>query len=399
MPIYVVVGRARASAIFFPGEQFVVTFDNRTGQQPFQVCFRTRYKDSGFDAPVPMDLWIEARGPAESLEDAGETFLGAASEIVNYIALTTNASMGQIELNLIFDVTADAAEHEFLQSFLPDEPVNVVPGRRIDVELMKGFLPAFQANNTRQRLGNATIQYVEALRHWRHGNEIIPLAHLYMGIDAVTEAVLSNYLRTTGKNEEEVAVEWGASNTDKLKRRKELLGQVRRRLIFKGDLDCEKKAREVSNQFEHGWSAFGAMRKPAEEVVGKTAGYLRRAILETSGIDAKLLDRALGPPYSVPRGPLVLVRYVRGTLTGSAEQLAAPGELYPAFRWESSLAKVQRGADGAFQFAPKDTVTSKFAAGVTMKALRYEVWDGTAMIERKPIEQPVTTSEASVKAD
>ena len=398
MSSYVMVARARASAIFYPGKQFSLNYQI-PGKQPFQLLFRTTYQNRGFDEPVPIDLWVEARGSAVSVDEAGETFGNAALEICTHLALTANASMGHLEPHLIFDATPDANEHQFLQAFLPEEPVTVVPGRRIDVEVLQGFVIALAKHPERQRLSNATVQYVEALRYWRRGNEIRCLAHLYMGIDAVTKAVLCEHQRTTGKTEDQLAEEWGASDPDKLKRRKKLEGQARRRLIFKSDLNCEEKAREVSNQFEHGWSAFGTMRAPAEEIVGKTAGYLRRAILETSGLQASLLDRALDHQYSVPRGPLVLVRYVRGTLTGHVDKLAPEGELYPSFRWHSGLEKVQREANGTFQFTPKDTVTSQFGAGVTMTNLRYEVWDGTAIIEREPIEQPVMTSAASIKAD
>jgi hypothetical protein len=65
------------------------------------------------------------------------------------------------------------------------------------------------------------------------------------------------------------------------------------------------------------------MRKPAYEVVVKTAEYLRRAIIELVDLDPSVVERALGPKYDTPRGPLNLVRYIRGTLIGKPEQLAA----------------------------------------------------------------------------
>lgn len=392
MPVFVMVARSRASAIFYPGDEFSLNYE-RAGDEPFQLRFGTTYKDAGFDAPLPMDLWVEALGTASDVQSAGEAFGNAALEINNYIALIVNASMGHLETHLIFDATPGTTEHEFLQSFLPDRPVTVVPGRRIDIELLKEVLLALAKHPERERLSRAAVQYVEALRSWRPGHEITCLAHLYMGVECVTKAVLREHLRSTGKDEEQLAAEWQVNSPDKLKRRKMIDGEARRRLVFGGDEQCARKAREVSDGFEHGYSDFGSMRKPAQETIVKTAAYLRRAILETVGIEVALLERALGPKYSVPRGPLMLVRYVRGTLIGSAEQLAADGQLYPMFHWQSGLQMVRIGEEGVYQFTPKDTVTANFGPAVQMSHARYEVWDGSKMIE-----QPIANSAAAVKS-
>jgi hypothetical protein len=132
-----------------------------------------------------------------------------------------------------------------------------------------------------------------------------------MGVECVTKSVLREHLRTTGKDEEQLAVEWKVHDTNSLKRRKGIDGQARLRLVFRGDEHCAKKAREVSNGFEDGYFDFGSMRQPTQEIIVKTAEYLRRAILETTGIESGLLERALGVKYSAPRGPLILVLQAR----------------------------------------------------------------------------------------
>ena len=60
---------------------------------------------------------------------------------------------------------------------------------------------------------------------------------------------------------------------------------------------------------------------------------------------------------------------------------------------------MQRGEDGVYQFTPQDTVTAQFGPNISIKNLRYEVWDGTAMIGRTSVEESITTSTASVIAD
>jgi len=382
-----VVARTHGSAIFLPDESFSLNCTSSNGES-FTLRFATSYHDEGFDVPVPRNFWVEARGPAPNLDSAVELFGNTALEISALIALAANASMGFLEVELAFDVTPELDEHDFLQSFLPDSPRNLVPGRRIDMEVLEAIVRALTNHPERDRLNRATTQYVEALSSWRLGYEITCLAHLYMGVEAVTKAVFREYLRKMDKSEHKIVEEWGISNSDKLKRRKEIEGQARRRLVFQGDAECARKARSVSDGFEHGFSDFGKMRKPARETIVQTAEYLRRAILETLGIEKKLLDRALSEDYRGPRGPLALVRYLRGTLTGHPEQLAAEGELYPIMNWRSSLRTIQIGENGKYSFRPNETLTGKFGAGVQLKIRRFEVWDGCSITAPSPEPSP-----------
>src|SRR5207249_11586218 len=137
------------------------------------------------------------------------------------------------------------------------------------------------------------------------GREITCLAHLYMGVEALTKAVLREHLRRTGGSEDQLLVDWQVE-------RKRLDSEIRRRLIFQGDEHCFSKARAVSDGFEHGFPDFSEMRKPAYDVIVKTAEYLRRAIIELVGVEPAWVELALGPKYNTPRGPLNLVHYMRG---------------------------------------------------------------------------------------
>jgi len=155
------VARSRPSAIFYPDEEFSLNYAPTKGE-PFQLRFRTTFTEAGFDAPLPTDLWLEARGEASDVNHAGELFGNAALEISAYIALIANASMGHLEPHLIFDVTPGETSHDFLQSFLPDQPVTLVPGRRIDIELLNAFVMAFASHTERDRLSRVAVQYAEA---------------------------------------------------------------------------------------------------------------------------------------------------------------------------------------------------------------------------------------------
>jgi hypothetical protein len=381
MGTYVMVARARASAVFYPGDSFSMNYVAQDSG-PFSLRFGTTTYEAGFAVPVPKDLWVEARGPAKDLHHAHELFGNAALEISNIIALTANASMGLLEPELVFDVSPDTNEHEFLQISVPDAPLTVIPGRRIDVEIVNAFVQALGAHSERERLQRASVQYAEALRSWRPGHEITCLAHLYMGVEALTKAVLREHIRKSGGSENQLLVDWQV-------KRKRLDSEVRRRLIFLSDDPCFDKARDVSDGFEHGFTDFSEMRKPAHEVIVKTAKYLRRAIITLVGMDVALVERALGPKYETPRGPLALVRYWRGTLVGKFDQLAAEDQLYPIFEWRSKLKSVRMGQDGLYQFEPDETLTAKFGKDVEFHPAALEVWDGSTIRARQEPASPV----------
>jgi len=390
---YVAVARSRASAVFYPGDSFSLNYKRIDGE-PFTLVFRTQYLE-GYEVPVPKNLWVEACGPAKDLHDAAEVFVNAALEISAIISFVANASLGLLELELVFDATSDKEEHEFLQSFVADPPVAVVPGRRIDVEAAGAVLKAIAGHPEQARLQRAILQYVEALQSWRPGHEITCMAHLYMGVEALTKAVLREHMRKIGKPENELVAEWKIDDSDKLQRRKKLESEARRRLIFGGDAECLRKAREVSDTFEHGFGDFGTIRKPAREVIVKTADYLRRAIIDVIDIETNIRERVLGVDYAAPRGPLALVRYIRGKLIGQIDQLAAEDQEYPIMEWRTKLKSVQIGKDGKYGFTLDDTLTVKVGKGVRFQPEIHEVWDGSTIkdLPAEVVEQALKKSE------
>jgi hypothetical protein len=248
MGTYIMVARTRASAVFYPGDSFSVTVSN--AGEPFSLLFKTTYLE-GFDAPVPKDFWVEARGTAKDVRHAAELFGNAAMQISSLIAITANASMGVLEPELIFDATAGSKEHEFVQTFVADPPLTIVPGRRINIDLLRAVLRALDTHPERPRIHRATVQYVEALQAWHPGREITCLAHLYMGVEAITKAVLREHLRKSSRCEDESAIEWNVDDDAKLKRRKGIDSEARKRLIFRDDEECYRKARRVSDAFDH----------------------------------------------------------------------------------------------------------------------------------------------------
>jgi hypothetical protein len=195
-----------------------------------------------------------------------------------------------------------------------------------------------------------------------------------MGVEALTKAQLRQYLLVRGLSEDDLIQEWQIE-------RKQLDAEVRRRLIFLLDQEAYAKAKAVSDGLEHGFSEYEEMHAPAREVIVRTAQHLRRAILDMLNLEERVRDRLLGKDFNEPRGPVALVRYLRGTLSGPAEGLAMSNQLYPMMQWRGGIKSAVRGEDGKYSVTTDEAFTAKLGQGVTFTAGKYEIWDGSSIKE------------------
>jgi hypothetical protein len=370
---YVVVAKCRASAILAVGAQIVVTC-NLPDRPPFMVAIWTNYGGS-FDISIPLELCAEVKGAAPSLKEAGELFANTARGINAVIAFAVNADTGVLEPELIFDASPDKDQHEYLQSFIANTPIQAIPNRRIDVGATQALIAAIGKHKEQERLRRVTSQYAQALNLWQPGHEIECLSHLYMGVEAATKLILREHVTRIRTTEEELAVTWGVP-------KKHLESEARRRLIFCEDTATYQTAKKISDGFEHGFGDYDTMRKPAQDVIVRCAGYLRGAIIRNLGLDRSVEEILLDAQYEEPRGPVLLVRYLRGTLIGKADQLAAPDQRYPIMDWRWQAKSVSVDAEGKFSIEPNSTVTPRLGEGVQFLPLSFEVWDGSKITTR-----------------
>jgi len=377
---YVVVGRTPASAIFGADEEMAITY--RYGEcEPAEIVFRTRYLDKGYEVPVPEDLWVEARGKAMGLIPAAEMLANGARDLATIISVSVNASMGKIDIELAFDSTPGVQEHEYFQSFVPEKNLTVVPGRKIDCRATAALVIALTPHSDRERIMRAISQYSLALEYWSPGSELLCVAHLFMGIEALKSVALKQHLHETGLTKEQLGERWGYRQDGRESIDQYLDHGVRMRILYGEDAESHQKAKHVSDNFEHGFRNFGDLRPKAREVVVATARHLRTSIIRLAGVDDEVRDLLLATPFDTPRGPLKLTKYLWGQLLGDTENLAAEGQKYPICHWKSSLEKVVRNKDGGYSFSPKETFTMSLGSGVSFTPGRFEVWDGSCVQE------------------
>jgi hypothetical protein len=371
---YVAVFRA-ASALVIPiGTQMRINVSRPLGT--VILTFRTRQIDKGFEKPLPGDLWVDARGPAENIESAVSVFGGAIGSLASVISFSTNAAIGNLEPELVFNNTPSLKARDFLQSMIPDEPSIIHVGRQVNSEATLALVDAMEIHPEKKRVGRAMSQYSLALKHWRWGHEILAIAHLYIGMETLTKAAVRSRL-ACGISEEELACSLGVDPSslrpcDSLSTAIEVA--VRKRLLFQGDEQCYRDAKDASDGFEHGFMPFDEIRNRARVVRDNTAAYLRKAILDLVAVKAGYRDVLLADPYNVPLGNWPVVKYMRGQLLGDSDVLAAEGNEYPILSWRSTIKSVDISKLGEYVIKFDETFTARLGNGICFQPKAFEVW-------------------------
>jgi hypothetical protein len=271
-------------------------------------------------------------------------------------------------------------ERQFFQRFVPDEPLHVVSSRFVPVEATREVVAAIESHQDKERILRAVGQYSVTLEQWSLGSELLAVAHLFMGAEALKTACWKHAVRQGSNSSEQLAQEWGFDGRPRLN---EFLDrEARVRLVFGGDKTCHRKAKEISDGFEHGYANPGSLFDPAREVLIATARHIRRAvfsILEITEDTRRVLEN---DRYNRPRGLPKLEAYLHGTLTNAAnaEALAGAGNEHPIFSWSRQLAKVKYDPEtDTYGFSPKESLTAFLGEGVRCRPDRMELWDGASI--------------------
>jgi hypothetical protein len=377
---YVVVLAAESAARFQEEEEPMVVRDFPTPVGKVTLTFRTRFSDEGHEANVPREMWIDVRGEATcDLNEAINVYGGAGMGFLPAIALATNAAIEDAQPKLAYDNTAGHNPREFLESFVAERTGVPLPTRPVNVQATLALIIALVTHREGERLRRATEQYRLALSHWVRGHESLALMHLFMGMEAITTSAVRRTCTEAGLDEEGVARSRGIDVDGapvKSVWRRELESEVRRRILFQGDMATLAKTKRASDGLEHGFLDFTAVHTLAEETRDRTASYLREAIIDFAGLEDEMRQQLLALPYSTPL-KCWLVRYLRGRFIGDAADLAAPDQEYPIFHWRSKLKSLKRTETGGYEITPDETLIARFSEEVTFQQTSFEIWGPT----------------------
>lgn len=363
----------------------LVLLDSPTPIGPITLAFRTRYDEREFGIAVPRELWIEARGDAANLEEGLNEAWGASATVLPVIALTTNAAIGDVQPHLAFETSEGTDDRAFFQSTVETERGIPLPGRRVPIEATVATLEAVATTGRADprdaiRLIRAAGQYAFALRYWKRHFELLSVSHLFMATEALKVVALRRELADIGLDEAQLAERWGIRPGEP-RSRALLEAEARRRLVFQGDEETHKLAAEISDGFEHGYKDFGDLHGPSLRVRDRAGRLIRGSWLRLAGVSEDIQSELTSGRYEVPVDMTEYVRYMRGRLIGTADELAPDGEEYPYLEW-TSAPRLQDAGEGRITISGEETFTVRTAEGIGFQAQSYEFWG--PQMEKRP---------------
>ncbi|MCG2634834.1 MAG: hypothetical protein J4A00_07975 [Gammaproteobacteria bacterium] len=266
-----------------------------------------------------------------------------------------------------FETTPGVTERAFQQLFLPEERLLTVKRRRLPADLVVNVLHRLHHHDEQDRLRRAIGQYYQALRNWEPGREVLAVAHLWMGIEALTTVVLRRVSQEQATDRRGLASAWNVELTM-------LEAEVRRRLIFRGDESAYATARKTSDGFEHGFLGFNELHQQAASVRNRVASLLRASIIHELQLteESQTVLTDLGFDQT---GHLRVIKMVRGHINGPEGELAAKNEAYPRLDWRTRYVDMP-STDDAVKYSVKEDFTGVFASGVNFRFGKIEMWGG-----------------------
>jgi hypothetical protein len=364
--IYTVVLRCAESQIRIPtgGGILISPITSDYGNYELRITTRTDTMD-GIRCPIPRELWMEVRGPAPTLEIAINIASAIANEYGRLIAFASNAWQGLLDVHLAYESSPGSRSRIFFQNWVNDERGLPRAARLIDVHLIYRVVIALAqlALRDRPRVIRAVTQYSDALQYWKPGSELYALAHLYMGVEGITEVVTrSEVTKRKLRNKAELAravldpqrrpillkvADWLYRLKTEHVPPAPLDSWVRREIIFKGDRETFKTARTASNNLEHGLAQHEEVHQLAVKCVAKCASYLRGAILDLLPLSQVDRDSLNSEPYGSPANTRGFDRQILGTIDSEMDDIAVADQTYPYVLWKVDLKDFSVAEDGS----------------------------------------------------
>ena len=362
-PSFVVAMRGESGLSFGPDGVLSVQVGLERGRT-LEVSFRSRnVAPTGKGLFIARDLWVDARGQADTLEDALQSFANIARVLLSIVSLAGNGPIGDVNIELGYESAPGLSRRSFFQQFLPEPSGRPAPTRLAPIEDAKHLIYAVESSAEKERLVRAIAHYYHALQAWQVGNEVFAVSHLFIAVEALTKAVLRDLLAREGIREEDLLKRWNIQ-------KKELDPEVRRRLLFQCNDAVYKSAKCASDGYEHSFLTPEAVRTPALQARDPTACYVREAILRLAAVPPDVYSRLTSPPFDKPFA-LHSTAYVKGVIIGEGPRLAAEGQVYPILNWRH---RSGTSAEGKFQ--SHDGLTVQLGSGLRFEPTRIEFWGG-----------------------
>lgn len=157
--------------------------------------------------------------------------------------------------------------------------------------------------------------------------------------------------------------------------------EIRREVIFSGDISTYRAAKDASDKLEHGVWELDRIAALALKAADKTFHHVRAAIVDLLDLDATVAEELVAIP---PKDVQSTRKVVRGRLLGLAEDPAPTGEMYPRLEWTSVIEGASRDGE-RFEWQPRDRLTVRTHPDVGFQLdrveLRGRLQDGESAVE------------------
>lgn len=299
------------------------------------------------------------------------------------LSVAANAVIEDPTADVALEVTEDSRHREFWSRDAPDYEFPSGFGRAIIPDLAAILVRAYAEHPQQDRFHRAVVQYHHALQEWEPGSEITALAHVWIGMEALTKIARNHLMDDLGLSLDELVARYSERlSTERgqpveLRNLNELDAEIRRRHLFQGNDRTYKLAKQASDGYEHSFNPLWKVREQALQALEPAAEYLRRGILEYSGIDAPARDAMLSEYFSQPfDGTLRLS--LMGELEGSPESLDAM-DGYPDIQLAGEPLQREVGQEGDAEIGFRHRIAANLPAGVTFRPTGITMLTSLAM--------------------
>jgi hypothetical protein len=320
------------------------------------ASFLSTDERTSVDNSPTVFLWARIVVNAPSIEEGIQEAFPIADGLVGIVSLAANAAVGKMEFERSYDICDAHDDHDYLQLTNYRPPLAYAYRNVSAPDSVAKLLEQIFSSHEQSRIYRAVQQYRLALDHAEPGDELLCLAHAWMGYEALTSAFRRREEAKVGSRD--ALCELWAIEV------RQLDSEVRRRSVVKDD-EIFLAARAVSDAFEHGFREFGVLWRSSREIALRALARLREAIFEAADVDPALSDELKQVELAEPIGLIHTGLELRTTLRGPADDLCAEGVPFPLIAVEGDFSAspsldtrtVEHTAQYRFEFVSSDAAT------------------------------------------
>jgi hypothetical protein len=257
-------------------------------ESPFEM------DELGKDGPRGLRYYLATAAPDQ--ETAMRYMVFAAGRLHTMMQLSANAAAFPIHLRLM--TIRGAGTVPFRELLWEPEVSHHLNSRIVDTDATAALFSAAW-KSTDERFERSAVQYELGLRRVNGFESPIGLAHLYMGVETITKAIIRKRCEELQLTEKQFGAKFGIDPDDE-KAGHKLDIEVRRQLIFCNDAETYKNAKLVSDGLEHGFASWDTIWGVPDDTFSKTAAYVRAAILSVADLDDQYRDQLAAEAFKRP---------------------------------------------------------------------------------------------------